>query len=96
MAGGIVIAAGCLGDDADVLGLQAQGNDLALELVAGLLERTDVSHVISPCCFRARDHRASMAIGRPKAIGDALAGRGPSRNRDGAAKGPERSGGWRR
>src|SRR6266849_9275421 len=46
-----------LGDDADALGLQAQGDDLALELLAGFLERADVSHVTSPCCFRARDHR---------------------------------------
>ena len=45
------------GDDADAFGLQAQGDDLALELVADLLERTDVSHVTSPVVFRARDHR---------------------------------------
>ena len=44
-------------DDADALGLQAQGDDLALEIVADLLERTDGSHVTSPVVFRARDHR---------------------------------------
>src|SRR5271163_3760927 len=57
MAGGVVVGAVGLGDDADALGLDAQGDDLALELAAGLLEGTDVSHVASPCCFRARDHR---------------------------------------
>ena len=46
-----------LGDDADALGLQAQGDDLALEIVTDLLERTDGSHVTSPVVFRARDHR---------------------------------------
>jgi hypothetical protein len=46
-----------IGDDTDALGLQAQGDDLALEIVADLLERTDVSHVTSPVVFRARDHR---------------------------------------
>src|SRR5580704_2843725 len=57
MAGGIVGAAAGLGDDADTLGLDAEGDDLALELVADLLEGTDVGHVASPCCFRARDRR---------------------------------------
>ncbi|MFX9995568.1 hypothetical protein ABTP67_19060, partial [Acinetobacter baumannii] len=33
------------------------GDDLALEIVADLLERTDVSHATSPVVFRARDHR---------------------------------------
>src|SRR5882724_12518282 len=44
-------------DDADAFGLQAEGDDLALEIVADLLERTDGSHVTSPVVFRARDHR---------------------------------------
>src|SRR5277367_1255475 len=57
VAGGVVVGPVGLRDDADALGLQAQGNDLALELVAGLLERTDVGHVTSPWLFRARDHR---------------------------------------
>src|ERR1700722_4014258 len=57
MAGGVVFAAAGLLDDADALGLDAEGDDLALELVADLLEGTDVGHVASPCCFRARDHR---------------------------------------
>ena len=57
MAGGVVVGAVGLGDDADALGLDAEGDDLALELVADLLEGTDVGHVASPCCFRARDHR---------------------------------------
>ena len=37
MAGGVVVGAVGLGDDADVLGLDTQGDDLALELAAGLL-----------------------------------------------------------
>src|SRR5579863_5463444 len=57
MAGGVVVGPVGLGDDADVLGLNAQGDDLALELAAGLLEGTDVGHVTSPWLFRARDHR---------------------------------------
>ena len=44
-------------DDADAFGLQAEGDDLALEIVSDLLERTDGSHVTSPVVFRARDHR---------------------------------------
>src|SRR5258708_17002214 len=34
----VVVGPICLGDDADALGLDAQGNDLALEFLAGLLE----------------------------------------------------------
>src|SRR6516162_7471377 len=37
-------------DDADAFGLQAEGDDLALEIVADFLERTDGSHVTSPVC----------------------------------------------
>src|SRR5882724_9951740 len=37
-------------DDADAFGLQAEGDDLALEIVSDLLERTDGSHVTSPVC----------------------------------------------
>ena len=36
MARGVVVAAVGLGDDADTLGLDAEGDDLALELVADL------------------------------------------------------------
>src|SRR5271156_2423529 len=57
MAGGVVVGAVGLRDDADVLGLDAEGDDLALELAAGLLEGTDVGHVTSPWLFRARDPR---------------------------------------
>src|SRR6516225_2123731 len=49
----VVVGALCLGDDADALGLQAQGHDFAVEFLAGFLERADDSHVISPCWFRA-------------------------------------------
>src|SRR3984957_19859508 len=57
MAGGVVVGAVGLGDNSDVLGLDAEGDDLALEFAAGLLEGTDVGHVTSPWLFRARDHR---------------------------------------
>ena len=61
------------GDDPDAFGLHAQGDDLALEIVADLLERTDVSHVTSPCCFEPATTAASMAICRPRTIDDAPA-----------------------
>src|SRR5450432_1693202 len=57
MAGGVVVRPAGLGDDADVLRLDAQGDDFALEFAADLLEGTDFGHVISPWLFRARDHR---------------------------------------
>ena len=57
VAGSVVVRAVGLGDDADPFGLQAEGDDFALKIVADLLERTDVSHVTSPVVFRARDHR---------------------------------------
>src|SRR6516164_8570005 len=55
VARGVVVFVGalCLGNDADALGLQAQGHDFAVEFLAGFLERADDSHVISPCWFRA-------------------------------------------
>src|SRR6266852_1755737 len=73
-----------LGDDADALGLQAQGDDLALELLAGFLERADVSHVTSPCCFRApRPPRPRWRSESRRRLTPHLLG-------------PQRSGGWRR
>src|SRR5258708_34352194 len=72
-----------LRNDADAFGLDAEGDDLALELVAGLLEGTDGCHVVSPWLFEPATIAASMAIDRPQAIDDAPAG-------------PECSGGWRR
>jgi hypothetical protein len=57
MAGGVVGGPAGLGDDADVLGLNAEGDDLALELAVDLLEGTDAGHVTSPWLSRARDHR---------------------------------------
>src|SRR5258707_11125467 len=79
------VVAGPVGlrNDADALGLDAEGDDLALELVAGLLEGTDGCHVVSPWLFEPATIAASMAIDRPQAIAD-------------APLGPERSGGWRR
>src|SRR5712664_4469228 len=80
----IVAGPVCLGDDADALGLEAQGDDLALEFLAGFLERADVSHVTSPCCFRA------PRPPRPR-------WRSESRRRSTPHPlGPKRSGGWRR
>src|SRR4030095_5419524 len=84
VAGSVVIGPIGLGHDADALGLDAQGHDVALVLVAGLLEGTDVSHVTSPLLFEPATIAASMAICRPEAIDDA------------PARGPECSGGRRR
>src|SRR5258708_31411878 len=81
------VVAGPVGlrNDADALGLDAQGDDLALELaVAGLLDGPDVCHFGSPWLFEPATIAASMAIDRPQAIDDA------------PARGPEHSGGWRR
>src|SRR5260370_37515298 len=83
MAGGVLAGPVGLGDDADALGLDAQGDDLALVLVAGLLEGADACHVTSPLLFEPATIAASMAICRPKAIDDA------------PVFGPERTGGWR-
>src|SRR6185312_1564635 len=48
VARSVVVGAIALGDDADALGLHAQGDDLALELAAAdLLEGTDIGHVTS-------------------------------------------------
>src|SRR6267143_3307830 len=57
VARSLVVGGAGFRDDADAFGLQAEGDDLALEIVADLLERTDGSHVTSPVVFRARDHR---------------------------------------
>src|ERR1700722_16011489 len=57
VARSLIVGGVGFGDDADAFGLQAEGDDLALEIVSDLLERTDGSHVTSPVVFRARDHR---------------------------------------
>src|SRR5262245_25420472 len=57
MAGGVLAGPVGLGDDADALGLDAQGSTFALELVAALLEGADACHVTSPLLFEPRDHR---------------------------------------
>src|SRR5712692_10316289 len=52
-----------LRNDADTFGLDAQGDDLALELVAtGFLEGTDGCHFASPWLFEPATIAASMAI----------------------------------
>src|SRR5262249_35647968 len=84
VARGVVAGPVGLGDNADALGLDAQGDDLALELGAGLLEGADACHVTSPLLFEPATIAASMAICRPKAIDDA------------PVFGPKRTGGWRR
>jgi len=75
------VVAGPVGlrNDADAFGLDAEGDDLALELVAGLLEGTDGCHVVSPWLFEPATIAASMAIGRPQAIDDAPLGAGAQR-----------------
>src|SRR5262249_23323576 len=57
-----------LGNDAHALALQAQGEDLALELGAGLLEGADIRHATSPWLSEPATIAASMAICGPKAI----------------------------
>src|SRR5215471_3073770 len=57
MAGGVLADPVGLGDDTDALGLDAQGYDVALKLVAGLLEGADACHVTFSFAVRARDHR---------------------------------------
>src|SRR5712671_2607022 len=54
----VVAAPVGLRNDADASGLDAEGDDLALELVAaGLLEGPDGCHVVFSLAVRARDHR---------------------------------------
>src|SRR5499427_9661263 len=57
-----------LRNDADAFGLDAEGDDLALELVAELLEGPDGCHVVSPLAVRARDHRGLDGDRQPQAI----------------------------
>src|SRR5882762_7067837 len=72
-------------DDADAFGLQTEGDDLALEIVADLLERTDGSHVTSPVC---------VSSPRPPRPRWRSSGRGRSATHP--PSGPQRSGGRRR
>src|SRR5215813_9820421 len=71
MAGGVLAGPVGLGDEADAPGLDAQGYDFALKLVARLLEGADACHITSPLLFEPATIAASMAILRPKAIDDA-------------------------
>src|SRR5262249_7893473 len=64
----VVAAPVGLRDDADAFGLDAQRDDLALQLVAGLLEGADGCHLVSPWLFRARDHRGLDGDRQPQAI----------------------------
>src|SRR6266481_9520943 len=75
------VVAGPVGlrNNADAFGLDAEGDDLALELVAGLLEGTDGCHFVSPWLFEPATIAASMAIDRPQAIDDAPLGAGAQR-----------------
>src|SRR5258708_25129954 len=75
-----------LRNDADASCLNAQGDDLALELVvARLLEGTDGCHVVSPWLFEPATIAASMAIDRPQAI-DAAPPWGRSAAEDGGGE----------
>src|SRR5712692_7913743 len=58
------VVAGPIGlrNDADAFGLDAEGDDLTLELVACLLEGTDGCHFASPWLFEPATIAASMAI----------------------------------
>src|SRR5258707_3030416 len=91
-----------LGNDADAFGLDAEGDDLALELGAGLLEGTDGCQVVSPGLFEPATIATSMAIDRPQAIDDAPLGAGAQRRmaaerlswlaRNGRSRGPRACG----
>src|SRR5262249_10846759 len=84
IARGILAHSVGLRNDAYAPALQAQRDDLALEIVAGLLEGADICHVTSPWLSEPATIAASMAICRPKVIAAA------------PVFGPERSGGWQR
>lgn len=49
VAGSVFAAGARIGNDTDVLGLKGQRDDLAAEVIAGLLEGSDGSHCRSPC-----------------------------------------------
>src|SRR5712691_10092102 len=56
-----------LRNDTDAFGLDAEGDDLALELVAaGFLEGTDGCHIASPWLFEPATITASMAFVTPQ------------------------------
>jgi hypothetical protein len=60
------------GNDADVLGTETEGKDIAQVLaVANALEGTDGSHVVSPWLSEPATIAVSMAIKRPQAVDDA-------------------------
>ena len=79
-----------------------RGDDLALELIAGLLEGTDGCHVVSLWLFEPATIAASMAIDRPQAIDAASVGAGARRGmaaarlcwlaRNGRSRGPRACG----
>src|SRR5215472_16217141 len=77
VAGSVLACAVGFCDDADALGLQAQSDDLALEIVADLLESTDGSHVTSPVVVSSpRPPRPRWrSTGRGRSTTHQLAGR---------------------
>lgn len=83
VAGSVIVGSVGLGDDTDALGLQAQGDYLALEVVADFLKEPMLAMSLLLLCFEPATTAASMAICRPRTIGDA------------PARGPKRSGGRR-
>src|SRR5713101_5204645 len=99
----VVAAPVGLRNDADASGLDAEGDDLALELVAaGLLEGTDGCHLVSPWLFEPATIAVSMAIDRPQAIDAAPLGAAAQRRmaaaglsclaRNGRSRGPRACG----
>ena len=78
----IVLANGHLTDEtatrlcAQLLTLDAEGDDFALKFAAGFLEGADIGHgSLLSFCFRARDHRGLDGDRQPDAIGAAPLGR---------------------
>ena len=86
VGGSVFGGAAGVGDDADGLGLDAEGDDFAGIFGAGLLEGADGSHVVSPdcCCFEPAPIATSMVIARAGTSADA-AGTARSIAQDGAA-----------
>jgi len=64
VAGSVFAAGAGVGNDADVLGLERKGDDLAAVVVAGLLEGSDGSHCRSPTGLPKSPLATSIAVMR--------------------------------
>src|SRR3546814_3280621 len=61
VGGGVLVGLAGLGNDADVPGLDREGDDVAGELVgAGLLEGADGGHDKSPLLSRSEEHTSEL------------------------------------